>query len=55
MPVNPQRRLEFIDQSPRIGGEIVVPQTASWLFWVTPVVAFTCMLTVPLLIPVLTN
>ena len=35
--------------------EIVVPQTASWLFWATPVVAFTCMLTVPILIPVLTN
>ena len=35
--------------------QIVVPQTASWLFWVTPVVAFTCMLTVPILIPVLTN
>lgn len=35
--------------------QIVVPQTASWVFWVTPVVAFTCMLTVPILIPVLTN
>jgi len=35
--------------------QIVVPQTASWLFWVTPVIAFTCMLTVPLLIPVLTS
>ncbi len=35
--------------------EIVVPQTASWLFWAAPVVAFTCMLTVPILIPVLTN
>jgi formate hydrogenlyase subunit 4 len=35
--------------------EIVVPETASWIFWVTPVVAFTCMLTVPILIPVLTN
>ena len=35
--------------------QIVVPQTASWLFWATPVVAFTCMLTVPILIPVLTN
>ena len=34
---------------------IVVPETASWLFWVAPVVAFTCMLTVPILIPVLTN
>ena len=35
--------------------QVVVPETASWLFWVTPVVAFTCMLTVPILIPVLTN
>jgi formate hydrogenlyase subunit 4 len=35
--------------------EQVVPETATWLFWATPVVAFTCMLTVPILIPVLTN
>ena len=35
--------------------QIVLPQTASWLFWITPVVAFTCMLVVPILIPVLTN
>ena len=35
--------------------QIVVPETASWLFWVAPIVAFTCMLTVPILIPVLTN
>jgi formate hydrogenlyase subunit 4 len=34
---------------------IVVPETASWLFWAAPIVAFTCMLTVPILIPVLTN
>ncbi|TCS63076.1 respiratory chain complex I subunit 1 family protein [Varunaivibrio sulfuroxidans] len=34
---------------------VVVPQTASWLFWAAPVIAFTAMLTVPLLIPVLTN
>jgi formate hydrogenlyase subunit 4 len=34
---------------------IVVPTTASWLHWAAPVVAFTCMLTVPILIPVLTN
>ena len=33
----------------------MVPETASWLYWVTPVVAFTAMLTVPILIPVLTN
>lgn len=35
--------------------QIVVPRTASWIFWAAPVVAFTCMLTVPILIPVLTN
>src|SRR5271155_2163318 len=35
--------------------QIVAPQTASWIFWIAPVVAFTCMLTVPILIPVLTN
>jgi len=33
----------------------VAPETASWLYFVTPVVAFTCMMTVPILIPVLTN
>lgn len=35
--------------------QIVVPQTASWLFWLTPIVVFTTVLTVPILIPVLTN
>ena len=35
--------------------QLVVPETASFIYWATPVVAFTCMLTVPLLIPVLTN
>ncbi len=35
--------------------DIVAPETASWLYFVTPVVAFTCMMTVPILIPVLTN
>jgi len=34
---------------------IVVPDTASWLHFAAPVVAFTCMLTVPILIPVLTD
>jgi len=34
---------------------IVLPETASWLFWAAPVVAFACMMTVPILIPVLTN
>ena len=35
--------------------QIVVPKTASWLFWITPVIVFTTVLTVPILIPVLTN
>lgn len=35
--------------------QIVLPDTASWVFWAAPVVSFTAMMTVPLLIPVLTN
>ncbi|WP_031360375.1 respiratory chain complex I subunit 1 family protein [Caballeronia sordidicola] len=35
--------------------QLVVPDSASWIYWVAPVVAFTCMLTVPILIPVLTD
>jgi formate hydrogenlyase subunit 4 len=35
--------------------QVVVPETASWIFWLTPIVAFTCMLVVPILIPVLTS
>ncbi|OCC05453.1 formate hydrogenlyase [Labrys sp. WJW] len=35
--------------------QIVLPETASWLYWAAPVVAFTATLTVPILIPVLTN
>ncbi|MGF7129679.1 formate hydrogenlyase subunit 4 [Paraburkholderia sp. EB58] len=35
--------------------QLVVPNTASWIYWTAPVVAFTCMLTVPILIPVLTD
>jgi formate hydrogenlyase subunit 4 len=35
--------------------KLVVPRTASWIYWAAPVVAFTCMMTVPILIPVLTN
>jgi formate hydrogenlyase subunit 4 len=35
--------------------QIVVPETASWIYWVTPFVAFTAMTTVPILIPVLTD
>jgi formate hydrogenlyase subunit 4 len=35
--------------------QIVVPETASWIYWLAPFVAFTAMLTVPILIPVLTD
>ena len=35
--------------------QLVVPETASFVYWIAPIVAFTCMLTVPILIPVLTN
>ena len=35
--------------------QIVVPETASWLYWSAPIVAFSTTLTVPILIPVLTN
>ena len=33
----------------------LIPESASWIFWAAPVIAFTVMLIVPLLIPVLTN
>jgi len=35
--------------------QLVIPNTAGWIFWTAPVVAFTAMLTVPILIPVLTD
>jgi formate hydrogenlyase subunit 4 len=35
--------------------QLVVPDSASWVFWAAPLVSFTAMLTVPILIPVLTN
>jgi formate hydrogenlyase subunit 4 len=35
--------------------QIVVPETASFIYWIAPFVAFTAMLTVPILIPVLTD
>lgn len=33
----------------------LMPRSASWVFWAAPLVAFTAMMTVPILIPVLTN
>jgi formate hydrogenlyase subunit 4 len=35
--------------------QIVAPETASWIYWIAPFVAFTAMMTVPILIPVLTD
>jgi len=35
--------------------QVVVPESASWIYLIAPFVAFTAMLTVPLLIPVLTD
>jgi formate hydrogenlyase subunit 4 len=35
--------------------QVVVPESASWIYLVAPFVAFTAMLTVPMLIPVLTD
>ncbi len=35
--------------------QLVIPDSASFIYWTAPVIAFTCMLTVPILIPVLTN
>lgn len=35
--------------------QLVIPESASWLYFCAPVVAFTAMLTVPILIPVLTD
>lgn len=35
--------------------EIVVPRTASWVFWTAPVVACAALHTAPILIPLLTD
>jgi formate hydrogenlyase subunit 4 len=35
--------------------ECVVPDSASWIYWIAPIIAFTAMLIVPILIPVLTD
>jgi formate hydrogenlyase subunit 4 len=35
--------------------QVVVPKSASWIYLVAPFIAFTAMLTVPILIPVLTD
>lgn len=35
--------------------QLVIPESASWIYFCAPIVAFTAMLTVPILIPVLTD
>jgi formate hydrogenlyase subunit 4 len=35
--------------------ELVLPESASWIFWIAPFVAFTAMMIVPILVPVLTD
>lgn len=35
--------------------QLVIPETASWIFWTAPVFSFAAMMTVPILIPVLTD
>jgi formate hydrogenlyase subunit 4 len=35
--------------------QVVAPESASWIYFVAPFIAFTAMLTVPILIPVLTD
>lgn len=35
--------------------QTVVPETASWIYFIAPIIAFTAMLIVPILIPVLTD
>lgn len=35
--------------------ECVVPDSASWIYWIAPIIAFTAMMIVPILIPVLTD
>jgi len=35
--------------------QTIFPESASWVYWVAPFVAFTAMMTVPILIPVLTD
>jgi formate hydrogenlyase subunit 4 len=45
----------YYDLAKLFGKETLVPEDASWVFYVGPILAFTCFLVVPLLIPVLTN
>jgi formate hydrogenlyase subunit 4 len=45
----------YYDLAKLFGKETLAPEGASWVFLAAPIAAFTCYLTVPLLIPVLTS
>ena len=45
----------YYDLAKLLRKEALAPEGASWVFLAVPVAAFTCYLTVPLLIPVLTS
>jgi formate hydrogenlyase subunit 4 len=51
----PRVRQPYYDLAKLFRKEALAPEGASWVFLAVPVAAFTCYLTVPLLIPVLTS
>ena len=51
----PRLRQPYYDLAKLFRKEALAPEGASWVFLAAPVAAFTCYLTVPLLIPVLTS
>jgi formate hydrogenlyase subunit 4 len=51
----PRIRQPYYDLAKLFRKEALAPEGASWFFLAAPLVAFTCYLTVPLLIPVLTS
>ena len=53
--IGPSLLQPYRDLRKLFGKQLVVPATASWVFWCAPLVAFAAMLTVPILIPVLTD
>ncbi|HEX3785844.1 MAG TPA: NADH-quinone oxidoreductase subunit H [Pseudonocardiaceae bacterium] len=53
--VGPRILQPYYDLAKLFGKEALAPAGTSWLFLITPVAAFACYLTVPMLIPVLTT
>jgi formate hydrogenlyase subunit 4 len=51
----PRIRQPYYDLAKLFRKEALAPEGASWFFLAAPLAAFTCYLTVPLLIPVLTS